>query len=112
MNLKEYLFTLKVQELKEICKNSNIIGVSKMKKSALVEAMSECELKGIPEGLVLEKSELPVVPEEPEQIKVPKEEIILHLPIKPDALKVSSEKWLNMFKKGKKILENGNAHTH
>jgi len=112
MNLKEYLFTLKVQELKEICKNSNIIGVSKMKKSALVEAMSECELKGIPEGLVLEKSELPVVPEEPEVSEVPKEEIILHLPIKPDALKVSSEKWLNMFKKGKKILENGNAHSH
>ena len=115
MNLKEYLFTLKVQELKEICKNSNIIGVSKMKKSALVEAMSECELNGIPEGLVLEKSELPVVPEEPEQVEQAqqsKEEIILHLPIKPDALKVSSEKWLNMFKKGKKILENGNAHSH
>lgn len=115
MNLKEYLFTLKVQELKEICKNSNIIGVSKMKKSALVETMSECELNGIPKGLVLEKSaeqQLPVVPEEPEQVEVPKEEIILHLPIKPDALNVSSEKWLNMFKKGKKILENGNAHSH
>ena len=126
MNLKEYLFTLKVQELKNICKKSNIIGVSKMKKSALVETMCECDLVGIPEGLVLDIP--PTIPElieneiNPDAIACchgsddPEckdcEPIILHLPIKPDALKVSEDKWLNMFKKGKKILENGNAHTH
>ena len=126
MNLKEYLFTLKVQELKDICKKSNIIGVSKMKKSALVETMCECDLVGIPEGLVLEP--LPTIPELIDNLVEADavacchssddplcdkcEPIILHLPIKPDALKVHKDKWLNMFKKGKKILENGNAHTH
>jgi len=128
MNLKEYLFTLKVQELKEICKKSSINGISRLKKSELCDIMVDCELVGIPEGLVLDKSELSPIPEESEQVEAAAcchgsddplcddcsapEEIILHLPIKPDALKVSSEKWLNMFKKGKKILENGNAHTH
>ena len=119
MNLKEYLYTLKVQELREICKKSNIIGVSKFKKSALVETMIECDLVGIPEGLCLSIEEpLPTIPEaacchgsdDPECKDC--EPIILHLPIKPDALKVHKDKWLNMFKKGKKILENGNAHTH
>tara|TARA_R110001599_G_scaffold114547_1_gene280525 strand:+ start:774 stop:1139 length:366 start_codon:yes stop_codon:yes gene_type:complete len=121
MNLKEYLYTLKVQELREICKKSNIIGVSKFKKSALVETMIECDLVGIPEGLKLEQAEQPQLPTIPEAACChgsddPEckdcEPIILHLPIKPDALKVHKDKWLNMFKKGKKILENGNAHTH
>ena len=132
MNLKEYLFTLKVQELKEICRESNIIGVSKMKKSALVETMSECDLKGIPEGLKLTSSIInlsDIVPPTIIEEQVgpscchgsddplckkceATDPIILHLPIKPDALKVNSDKWLNMFKKGKKILANGNAHTH
>ena len=129
MNLKEYLFTLKVQELKEICKKSSINGISRLKKSELCDIMVDCDLVGIPEGLVLEKSELSPIPEELEaacchgsddplcdDCSEP-EEIILHLPLdihpcKPKALKVSEEKWLNMFKKGKKILENGNAHTH
>jgi len=119
MNLKEYLYTLKVQELREICKKSNIIGVSKFKKSALVETMIECDLVGIPEGLKLEQAEpLPTIPEvacchgSDDPLCDKCEPIILHLPIKPDALKVHKDKWLNMFKKGKKILENGNAHTH
>jgi len=131
MNLKEYLFTLKVQELKDVCKKSNIIGVSKMKKSALVETMCECDLVGIPEGLVFSAAEHTLPPTIPELIENEInpdaiacchgsddplcdkcEPIILHLPIKPDALKVHKDKWLNMFKKGKKILENGNAHTH
>jgi len=117
MNLKEYLYTLKVQELREICKKSNIIGVSKFKKSALVETMIECDLVGIPEGLKLEEP-LPTIPEvacchgSDDPLCDKCEPIILHLPIKPDALKVHKDKWLNMFKKGKKILENGNAHTH
>ena len=33
MNLKEYLFTLKVQELRQICKDSSICGISKMKNA-------------------------------------------------------------------------------
>tara|TARA_R110002110_G_scaffold231197_1_gene447031 strand:+ start:492 stop:914 length:423 start_codon:yes stop_codon:yes gene_type:complete len=136
MDLKEYLFTLKVQELKKICKDSNICGISKMKKSALVEIMSECELVGIPSGLVLDPmatiaedvacchgSDDPLcdeceVTDLPEKSwNCPCDEIcdecsegsvILKLdkvPNKPDSLNVSSEKWLAMFSKGKKILE-------
>tara|TARA_R110002096_G_scaffold108927_1_gene238396 strand:+ start:356 stop:739 length:384 start_codon:yes stop_codon:yes gene_type:complete len=127
MNLKEYLYTLKVQELRDICKQSSIIGVSKFKKSALVETMSECDLKGIPEGLLLDTSkaaELPTIIEESlvsaaacchgsdDPLCDKCEPIILHLPIKPDALKVHKDKWLKMFEKGKNILANGNAHTH
>ncbi len=123
MNLKEYLYTLKVQELRDICKQSSIIGISKFKKSALVETMSECNLVGIPEGLVLDTSKaaaLPTIIEESvacchgsdDPLCDKCEPIILHLPIKPDALKVHKDKWLKMFEKGKKILANGNAHTH
>ncbi len=124
MNLKEYLYTLKVQELRDICKQSSIIGISKFKKSALVETMSECNLVGIPEGLVLDTSKAAALPTIIEEVKVACchgsddplcdkcEPIILHLPIKPDALKVHKDKWLKMFEKGKKILANGNAHTH
>jgi len=121
MDLKEYLFTLKVQELRKICKDSSICGISKMKKSALVEVMSECELVGIDSGLVLDP--MPTIAEDavidlPEKSwDCPCDEIcdecsegsvILKLdkvPNKPDSLKVSSEKWLAMFSKGKKILE-------
>tara|TARA_R110002096_G_scaffold193836_2_gene375729 strand:- start:108 stop:476 length:369 start_codon:yes stop_codon:yes gene_type:complete len=114
MNLKEYLHTLKVQELKDICKKSNIIGVSKFKKSALVETMSDCDLVGIPEGLLLVLPE--PIPEEDQVLSTACchgsddplcddcDPIILHLPIKPDALKVHKDKWLKMFEKGKNIL--------
>ena len=123
MNLKEYLHTLKVQELKDICKKSNIIGVSKFKKSALVETMSDCDLVGIPEGLVLVHTEgAEPIPEDSPSIACCHgsddplcddcDPIILHLPIKPDALKVHKDKWLKMFEKGKNILANGNAHTY
>ena len=37
MEKKEYLQTLKVQELKKLCKDSSIIGVGKKKKSELIE---------------------------------------------------------------------------
>ena len=59
MEKKEYLQSLKVQELKKLCKDSSIIGVGKKKKSELIELMVDCELKGL----------------------LFKEEIILHLPI-------------------------------
>jgi len=121
MDLKEYLFTLKVQELRKICKDSNICGISKMKKSALVEIMSECELVGIDSGLVLDP--MPTIAEDAACCHGSDdplcddcecsdlEEVILKLdkvPNKPDSLKVSSEKWLAMFSKGKKILANNN----
>ena len=59
MEKKEYLQTLKVQELKKMCKENNIIGVGNKRKSELIELMVDCELKGL----------------------LFKEEIILHLPI-------------------------------
>ena len=46
MNLKSHLQSLKVKELREICKKSGIIGISNYKKAALVEMMFECDLKG------------------------------------------------------------------
>ena len=49
MNIKEFLFTKKVSELKMICKESGIIGVSKLNKAGLVEIMSECELANLTE---------------------------------------------------------------
>lgn len=120
MNLKEYLFTLKVPELREICKKNNIIGVSKFKKSALVETMIDCELKDTGFNPIINMSDIipPTIIEaacchgSDDPLCDSCDPIILHLPIKPDALKVHKDKWLNMFKKGKKILDNGNALTH
>ena len=113
MNLKEYLYDLKVQELKTICKQSNIIGISKLRKSELIDIMVDAEpLVGIPEGIVLEKSELSPIPEEVACCHGQddplcdncSEEIILHIPIK-EQLDVK-DKCLKMFEKGKKILDN------
>tara|TARA_R110000803_G_scaffold5081_3_gene16863 strand:- start:787 stop:1050 length:264 start_codon:yes stop_codon:yes gene_type:complete len=61
MEKKEYLQTLKVQDLKKMCKENNILGVGKKKKAELIELMADCEIKGL----------------------LFKEEIILHLPIHP-----------------------------
>lgn len=61
MEKKEYLQTLKVQELKKMCKENNIIGVGNKRKSELIELMVDCEIKGL----------------------MFQEEIILHLPIAP-----------------------------
>ena len=123
-----YLDSLKVSDLKLICKNSGIIGVSKMKKKDLIDVMKDCDLKGIPpehlnvSELALPKTEaedlilhLPVVPVVP----VPIANVVgaplptaKPYPVKPDSLKVSVHKWEEMYKKGKNILANGNAHTH
>jgi len=110
-----YLDSLKVSDLKLICKNSGIIGVSKMKKKDLIDVMKDCDLKGIPpehlndsvgaEDLILHLPLVPCVP-------VPIDVAPLPLPVKPDSLKVSVHKWEEMYKKGKNILANGNAHTH
>mgnify|MGYP003634255972 CR=1 FL=1 len=127
MNLKEYLLTLKVSELRDICKKSNIIGISKFKKSVLVETMIECDLKETGFNPIIDMSD--IIPPTIIECSATLEEaacchgsddplcdecdpIILHLPIKPDALKIHKDKWLKMFEKGKNILANGNAHTH
>ena len=93
-----YLDSLKVSDLKEICKNSGIIGISKLNKQNLIEVMMGCDLKDSGyEPAVIELEKI-----------VPPPLIILHLPIKPDSLKVPVKKWEEMFKKGKKILEKDN----
>ena len=113
MNIKEFLFSKKVSELKMICKESGIIGVSKLNKASLVEIMSECELANMTEwyGLkpMIELSDIvpPTIIEEEEQAEQT-EEIILHLPPK---VAQHSKKWKEMFAKGKKILSNNNADT-
>ena len=117
MNIKEFLFTKKVSELKLICKDSGIIGVSKLNKAGLVEMMSECELKNV--SPMIELSDI-VPPTIIEQecicdslgcgVAEQGEEIILHFP--PKVLENHSEKWKEMFAKGKKILSNINADTN
>jgi len=108
MNIKEFLLNKKVSELKKICKESGIIGVSKLNKAGLVEIMSECELANLTEWYGMKpEPELEVVEEEEcicDNLGCDKcEEIILHLPLK---VVNHSEKWKEMFAKGKKILSN------
>jgi len=110
MNIKEFLFSKKVSELKLICKENGIIGISKINKTALVEIMSECELKNTGFNPVIELSDIvppTIIEEQAEQT----EEIILHLPLLP-AVVNHSKKWKEMFAKGKKILSNNNADTN
>ena len=101
MNIKEFLLNKKVSELKLICKDNGIIGISKINKAALVEIMSECELKNTGYNPIVNMSD--IVPP-----TIIEEEIILHLPPK---VANHSEKWKEMFAKGKKILNNNNADT-
>ena len=54
MEKKEYLQTLKVVELKKICKDSHILGVHSKKKSELIELMCDCVLTGL-DALTTEK---------------------------------------------------------
>ena len=97
MNIKEFLFSKKVSELKMICKDSGIIGVSKLNKAGLVEIMSECELKNVSPMIELSDIVPPTIIEE--------EEIILHLPLSVvEKSENHSEKWKEMFAKGKQIL--------
>tara|TARA_R110002020_G_scaffold224003_1_gene433389 strand:+ start:1155 stop:1514 length:360 start_codon:yes stop_codon:yes gene_type:complete len=116
-----YLDSLKVSDLKLICKNSGIIGVSKMKKKDLIDVMKDCDLKGIPpehldaiaeEDLILHLPVVPVVPVPIANVVGAPLPTAKPYPVKPDSLKVSVHKWEEMYKKGKNILANGNAHTH
>ena len=117
MNIKEFLFSKKVSELKMICKDSGIIGVSKLNKAGLVEIMSECELKNVSPMIELSDIVPPTIIEEQHNeeqteecicdslgcgVAEQGEEIILHFP--PKVLENHSEKWKEMFAKGKQIL--------
>tara|TARA_R110001632_G_scaffold60294_1_gene146419 strand:+ start:248 stop:619 length:372 start_codon:yes stop_codon:yes gene_type:complete len=115
MNIKEFLLNKKVSELKLICKDNGIIGISKINKAALVEIMSECELKNTGYNPIVNMSDIvppTIIEEQAEQtecicdslgcgVAEQGEEIILHLPPK---VANHSEKWKEMFAKGKKIL--------
>ena len=46
MDKKTFLQTLKMVELKKICKDSHILGVSSKKKSELIELMCDCVWNG------------------------------------------------------------------
>ena len=125
MNIKEFLLNKKVSELKKICKENGIIGISKLNKAALVEIMSECELKNTGYNPIIELSDIvppTIIEVQPLAVEgvcicdelgcdkcQDEEEIILHLPIK---VANHSEKWKEMFAKGKKILNNNNADTN
>jgi len=120
MNIKEFLLNKKVSELKKICKENGIIGISKLNKAGLVEIMSECELKNTGYNPIIELSDIvpPTITEQAEQTEEcicdnlgcdKCEEIILHLPLK---VVNHSEKWKEMFAKGKKILSNNNADSN
>ena len=101
MNIKEFLFTKKVSELKMICKDSGIIGVSKLNKAGLVEIMYECELKNVSPMIELSDIVPPTIIEE----QAEQTEIILHLPLSVVEKSANhSEKWKEMFARGKQIL--------
>ena len=103
MTLKEYLNTLKVQDLKDICKKNHIIGISKLKKSALVETMSECEL--IDSGYNPDPDDYPDPAHYEDKLEVieEEEEIILHLPLTEDKLK--SIRFKKAYERGKIIID-------
>ncbi len=132
MNLKSHLQSLKVVELREICKKSSIIGISGLKKSALIEMMLECELKETGFNPIINMSDIvpPTILEDVAPLKVDdvcicdelgcdkcddEEEIILHLPIprlelesvkiKSNLLKKKSTNYDKAYNKGKLILE-------
>tara|TARA_R110002126_G_scaffold113514_1_gene252019 strand:+ start:275 stop:568 length:294 start_codon:yes stop_codon:yes gene_type:complete len=95
MDKRVVLENMKVVELKEICRESNILGISGKKKKDLIDLMIDCDLKKlhIPEVPPLE-----IIEEEEEEEE---EEIILHIPIE---VVNKSERWKSFYEKGKKIL--------
>ena len=103
MTLKKYLNTLKVQDLKDICKKNNIIGISKLKKSALIETMIECELKDT--GYNPDPDDYPDPSHYEDKLEIIYEEepIILHLPLPEENLK--SIRFKKFYHHGKQILE-------
>ena len=102
MDKRIALEAMKVVELKEICKLSNIIGLSGKKKKEIIDLMIECELKHDftkePLDVILEELE----DDDAESIELDfLEEIILHL---PNTVVDKKDRWKSFYEKGKKIL--------
>jgi len=100
MDKRISLEAMKVVELKEICRQSNIIGISGKKKKEIIDLMIDCELKHTFEVLedIAEEAE---EAEEAEDADDELEEIILHIPKK---VVDKSARWKCFYEKGKKIL--------
>ena len=96
--MESYLELLKVSELRQICKDCNIVGISKLRKTELIAIMKDCDLNGLVDTTPSAESPPPMPP-----IKEEEEEVILHLPNPPKETK--SAKWMEMFKKGQEILD-------
>ena len=91
MDKRISLEAMKVVELREICKLSNIIGISGKKKKEIIDLMIDCELKHTFE----------VLEDIAEEADDEMEEIILHIPKK---VVDKSARWKCFYEKGKKIL--------
>jgi len=91
MDKRISLEAMKVVELKEICRKSNIIGISGKKKKEIIDLMIDCELKHTFE----------VLEDIAEEADDEMEEIILHIPKK---VVDKSARWKCFYEKGKKIL--------
>ena len=94
MDKRISLEAMKVVELKEICRKSNIIGISGKKKKEIIDLMVDCELKHTFEVIV-------GVEDIAEEADDEMEEIILHIPKK---VVDKSARWKCFYEKGKKIL--------
>ena len=102
MDKRIALEAMKVVELREICKLSNIIGISGKKKKEIIDLMIDCELKHdftkVPLDVILEELE----DDDAESIELDfLEEIILHL---PNTVVDKKDRWKSFYEKGKKIL--------
>ena len=91
MDKRISLEAMKVVELKEIFRKSNIIGISGKKKKEIIDLMIDCELKHTFE----------VLEDIAEEADDEMEEIILHIPKK---VVDKSARWKCFYEKGKKIL--------
>ena len=103
MDKRISLEAMKVVELREICKLSNIIGISGKKKKEIIDLMVDCELKHEfkPLPIVFEELEDDIPIDEPDDEMDFLEEIILHIPKK---VVDKNDRWKCFYEKGKKIL--------
>ena len=125
ITLEDKLKTLNLynlKQLKAICKDAHIIGISKLKKADLIDIMLNAvglehiypiDLADINPPPMIETEPLPSPP--PELFTKDEEPIILHLPIKrlnlesvkfkKDLVLLKPKNYDKAFKKGKLILE-------
>ena len=120
MGKAEFLMKFNMRELKEHCKENNVIGISKLKKSDLINIMVDLQEFDYLYETMADETQLETIIEEEEKKGENKDEkddepIILHLPI--DRLNLESVKinkdfqllkpknYDKMYVKGKLILE-------